>query len=109
MSKVMQLDNAENQQLRAVLVSLMLVRAAAIKEKRFVNKAIRQRCKEIILTPDTSPMLIAMAEHISCKRLCDVELLKAVTTYNELVRGELEMIRDGELVIIDSGSQTEIK
>lgn len=109
MSKVMQLDDAENLKLREALVSLMLVRSTAIKEKRFVNKAIRQRCKEIILAPDMSPMLIAMAEHISCKRLCDVELLKAVTTYNELVRGELEMIRDGELVTIESGSQTEIQ
>lgn len=108
MSKVMRLDNAENQQLRELLQSLMLTRASAANAKEPVNRAIRQHCKRII-AGSYPKMIKDMALHISRKTLCDHTLLVAVSSFNELVRGELEMLRDGELVTIDPGSQTEIQ
>lgn len=107
MSKVMDLTDENNRHLREVLEELMLIRAAANLEKRPVHSAIREHCK--LLGKKKHPSMInAMLEQIRRKALCEHELLKCVTTYNELVCGELEMIRDGELVTI-KGSQTPIE
>lgn len=107
MNKVMDLSDANNRHLREVLEELMLIRAEALLEKRPVHSAVRERCK--LLAKKKHPSMInAMLEQIRRKTLCEHELLKCVTTYNELVRGELEMIRDGELVEI-KGNQAPIE
>lgn len=107
MNKVMDLSDANNRHLREVLEELMLVRATARLDKRPVHSAIRERCQ--LLGKQKHPSMInAMLEQIRRKTLCEHELLKCVTTYNELVRGELEMIRDGELVTI-KGNQAPIE
>lgn len=107
MNKVMDLSDANNRHLREVLEELMLVRATARLDKRPVHSAIRERCQ--LLGKQKHPSMInTMLEQIRRKTLCEHELLKCVTTYNELVRGELEMIRDGELVEIQ-GNQTPIE
>lgn len=103
----MDLNSPENTQLRNALVELSLTRTQAIKDKRPVNKAIRLRCA--ILQMSKPPRLIYdMLEQIRRKQLCEHELLKCITSYNELVNGEVEMIRDGEVVAI-KGSQAPIE
>lgn len=103
----MDLNSPENTQLRNALVELSLVRTQAIKDKRPINKAIRLRCA--ILQMSKPPRLIYdMLEQIRRKTLCEHELLKCITSYNELVNGEVEMIRDGEVVTI-KGNQSPIE
>lgn len=103
----MDLNSPENTQLRNALVELSLVRTQAIKDKRPINKAIRLRC--VILQMSKPPRLIHdMLEQIRRKTLCEHELLKCITSYNELVNGEVEMIRDGEVVTI-KGNQSPIE
>lgn len=103
----MDMDSPENIQLRNTLVELLLARSQAIADKRPINKAIRLRCT--ILQMSKPPRLIYdVLEQIRRKQLCDHELFKCITSYNELVNGEVEMIRDGELVTI-KGTQTPIE
>lgn len=107
MTKVMDLDSPENVQLRNTLVELLLARTQAIKDKRPINNAIRLRCSTLKM--GKPPRLIYdMLEQIRRKPLCEHELLKCITSYNELVNGEVEMIRDGEVVII-KGNQAPIE
>lgn len=107
MNKVMDMNSPENLRLRETLVELSLVRSQAIKDKRPVNTAIRLRC--VTLQMSKPPRLIFdMLEQIRRKRLCDHELSKCITSYNELVSGQLEMIRDGVAVTI-IGNQTPIE
>lgn len=98
----MDLDNAANHQLRELLQNLMLTRASAANAKEPVNRAIRKHCKQII-AGDYPTMIKDMALHISRKTLCEHTLLVAVSSFNELVNGEIEMVRNGELVQIKGG------
>lgn len=103
----MDMNSEENLRLRNLLVELSLVRTQAIKDKRPIHSAIRLRCT--LLQMGKPPRLIYdVLEQIRRKQLCEHELLKCITSYNNLVNNEVEMIRDGELVTV-IGNQAPIE
>ncbi|QXO10061.1 hypothetical protein pEaSNUABM37_00100 [Erwinia phage pEa_SNUABM_37] len=102
------LDSPGNVKLREVLQDLALVRSLAQSNNRPVNTAIRNRCKEIIKDPNMDKMIKDVALHISRKTLCSHTLTVAISSYNEMANGEVEMIRDGEVVSVNPGNQNPI-
>lgn len=106
MSKVLDMDSPENLALREMLVDLLFVRTQAIIDKRPIHRAIRMRCIAL-QARNPSGQTKAILEQIRRKQLCDHELLKCITAYNELVSNETMSNRDGAVVTIKS-TQTPI-